>query len=77
MSGYLSRLLAAYQSGEFQPGEVTLVEVVHTPQCPAIRGGACSCEPDLTVQTLPPAEAGKCAGPSGKHGVTNDQPISK
>lgn len=49
MSGYLTRLLEAYQSGQIEPGVVTQVEVIHEPKCPALEGGACACDPALTI----------------------------
>lgn len=51
MSGYLSRLLAAYQAGHLNPGEVTQVDVAHANDCPVLRGGDCTCDPGLTLVT--------------------------
>jgi len=68
MSGYLTRLLEAYQAGQIEPGTVTRVEVVHAAHCPADRGGACSCEPDMAIQTLATPDADKRDGASGRGG---------
>lgn len=53
MSGYLARLLAAYQSGQLQSGALTQVEVAHSTDCPALLGGKCACEPTLTLVGAP------------------------
>ena len=43
---YVSRALAAH----VQPGDVVQVVVAHDSDCAALRGGACTCSPDLTAQ---------------------------
>lgn len=42
---YLSRVLAV----DVQPGEVAQVVVAHDSDCKQLRGGACTCAPDVTV----------------------------
>ena len=57
-SNYFSRLLKAGAHGTFQPGTVTVINVVHDDGCPLLRGGACNCEPDITA-----------TGDNGKHDI--------
>lgn len=45
LPAYIERVLSAGAS----PGVVTRVVVAHASDCPRLSGGACACQPDVTV----------------------------
>lgn len=57
-SDYLSRLLQAHAQGAFQPGTVTVINVVHDDGCKRPAGGPCTCNPDMTA-----------TGDNGRHDI--------
>jgi hypothetical protein len=44
---YLARLLALYAAGNLRGGQVYRVQVAHDDDCPRLRGGDCTCKPDI------------------------------
>lgn len=46
LPGYVNRALSA----SLKPGEVVQVVVAHASDCARLRGGECTCVPDLSAQ---------------------------
>jgi hypothetical protein len=44
-----ARIRRAFRLGLIQPGTVADLQIAHDDDCPALRGSACACVPDLTV----------------------------
>ena len=56
---YAKRLAQLWRSGRLpaMPGTVSTVRIYHDDWCPKLRGGLCSCQPDLELATTPEASA--------------------
>jgi len=49
---YVTRLRALYNACSPKPGEIYMADVRHDPGCPALSGGMCNCDPDVSLRVL-------------------------
>ena len=44
---YIKKIL--FMRGQLRPGRLVRVDIRHDDWCPALRGGLCSCSPDVAL----------------------------
>lgn len=49
---HMVEALAGVAAGAFPPGTLTIAHIAHDDWCPALQGGLCRCEPDITYERV-------------------------
>lgn len=47
---YVSKVTRLAKSGQLPKGEVVHIDVIHDDGCPRLRGGRCSCDPEVSAR---------------------------
>lgn len=51
MAEYMRRLMKAVERGAIKQGDIAFASVAHDDWCSIYGGGACNCDPEISVRT--------------------------